>query len=513
MATTSERARLLAAPRVARDDDDDDEARAIGVGVGDEDATRTTARGAGVERRRARGVAVGVLSALAVAALVIGACAPTTSRETRAAALGDASETRAPKLNVPIYVMGDLRAGTEDRAKIDKELGWLRGALAKYSGMSGHEMAQTIFTQQATFPAHWPETKEVTRTVARAYNTSDNKLARIRWISPIGMTPETCKRWCSIPGLGHHVGCLITHMTIWERFLRSKAKSFVVWESDGAGLNSVHPLDYNSLDVNLPDDADLVWMKPYENASGQFVKKFKSVATGRWGEKKRYNDEKSVYLYKFNKRCGGWAGTPSYMMTRRGVEKIKNFILTSESVDMIDAWLSGHCMKRCANPKKCMNLNCYMAQSRPVSRDMLAGFVPGWYEKDDYTTSSTLAVDKRIVERMDWDFEAYNNAACERGAAGYGFAGAWLPISYREEEDEFGSNRRMVIDNSPQATIHDCHVVSEIDAEKCKARLPLREQRARLGSRVDGVTTATANAQLPIGYYEREEMFRRAMME
>jgi hypothetical protein len=255
----------------------------------------------------------------------------------------------------------------------------------------------------------------------------------------------------------------------------------VVWESDGAGLNSVHPLDYTSLERYTPDDADLIWLKPYEEATGQFVKKFKSHATGRWDEHKRFNNEKNVYLYKFDKRCGGWAGTPSYMMTRRGVEKIKNYIKTAERVDMIDAWLSGNCVKRCADPKVCANLNCYMAQSRPVPRDRLGGFVPGWYEKDDYATP-TLDVDNRIVERMDWDLTAYNKAACKRGAAGYGFAGAWLPVAYREEKDESSAKSRLVVDSSPHATVHNCRVVSEADAENCKARSPLPVRRAHLGA-------------------------------
>jgi hypothetical protein len=257
-------------------------------------------------------------------------------------------------------------------------------------------------------------------------------LGDYHWLSVVGAhSKEECGVACA--DLAHHVGCLLTHLRVWDRFLKSDAENFVLWEKDGAKLNSVSPLDYNELAEKVPENADLVWMKPNAEASGQFLKRFKSQGQGTWsaledgeGALQHFDEEQDVYLYEFNKRCS-WAGTSSYMMTRRGAEKIQKFIRESKQVDMIDGWLATQCGTRCDDETLCMNLNCYIAQTKPVPEEVLGGYVPEWYgETDD---EPEREVDAAIVEEMA-DARKYNDAGCQRS----GYKG-WVPVGFYGASD------------------------------------------------------------------------------
>ena len=63
-------------------------------------------------------------------------------------------------------------------------------------------------------------------------------------------------------------------MAVWNRVIDSDDDTFVLWESDGATLNAVHPLDYPKLREHVPDDFDIVWLKPDDHSNGQLIKRF-----------------------------------------------------------------------------------------------------------------------------------------------------------------------------------------------------------------------------------------------
>ena len=318
-------------------------------------------------------------------------------------------ERRAPKMTTPMWIMGDAKEGSQDAQKIAAGYSWLTGLLRHHAGMSKEEVGQVINFQQATFPKRWPETYDVAQNAVS--RIEKEKIPRIAFVQGAAFNnPEDCGRPCD-DQLSHHTGCLLTHMAVWNRVLESDATHFVLWESDGSEHLSVSPLDYDQLYDELPHDADMVWMRYDVESSGQLLKLFKSLATGTWGGNLpsiRFDQEPDVYLYKFDKRCN-WAGTPAYMMTRKGVEKIMNFINDAEKADMIDAWLANQCIKRCDDTKVCMGLNCYFASTQKVPKQKQGGYVPSWYDKPDYV--QVREVDERIVRAMD-DVAKYNALGC-----------------------------------------------------------------------------------------------------
>ena len=117
------------------------------------------------------------------------------------------------------------------------------------------------------------------------------------------------------------------------------------------------------------------WMHNHQGGSRPFVMKFPSKATGKWtgGEFVETNNaSSSVYLYRLNKRSG-WAGSSNIMWTRQGLAKVLDFI-KEHGGDMIDAWLVSQCLKRCEH-HNCLNLVCYDAQTTPIKKEHIGGFV------------------------------------------------------------------------------------------------------------------------------------------
>jgi hypothetical protein len=521
MRNGGERARLLAK-------DGDSAERGGSAGVTNATNSELTAW---TRRTSVRSV-VSVLVGLALFALAV-VTTPSWNAARAVAALGDASQvasdedqplalgTFAPKkLQVPIYMMGDSKPGSEDNRLLALGYTWLREALGRRVEMNDDDFQKTVFFQQATFPTRWhlgtpDSTIDVAKEAVRYLIEDDpahERLNRINWLKGVfSRTKEECEALCDF--LAHHVGCLLTHMRVWDRFLKSGADKFVMWESDGFTLNSIHPLDYNMLAHQLPEEADLVWMKPDLLATGQFVKKFKSHGTNAWPTDARFQLSQlitttgtDVYLYKFNHRCD-WAGTPSYMMTRKGAAKIMNFIKNAEQADMIDAWLSHHCTTRCEDPKVCMNLNCYNAQSAPVPRELLGGYIPDWYDEQD--DSFMREVDSEIIKTMD-DAHAYNSAGCGRSQSFI----PWLPIGFTGQwgiEDI----------NSVRDCVHGAGV-SQYKGCSPKFQLPINgdlppqkiEDSASLGhgELIQDVPSENVSQKRIIGHYEQGLLDRVASL-
>lgn len=497
----SERARLL-------DADDVEIASGREGGDGGDDGTTRASRG--------RVAIVGALGALALVSLGVSAASASGGVASATSALGDAY--RAPwereawlggngnatasalgahargKLHVPIYIMGDGKKGSEDATKITKAYLWLSGLLSSQLSMSGKEIGSIVNFQQATFPSRWPATQDVAKDATS--HIPHDKLAKIPFIQGVvGKDAEDCGRPCNSQ-LAHHTGCLLTHMRVWKRFLASKEPTFVMWESDGATLTGVHPLDYNELEAQLPEGADLVWLKPDEAPTGQLLKRFKSAATGLWSglqQNQRFDNERDVYLYKFDKRCN-WAGTPSYMMTRKGVQTIMKFIEEAEMADMIDAWLSKHCISHCDDPKVCMNLNCYFATVQKVQKEKQGGYVPSWYDEDD--DERVREVDARIVKAMN-DASKYNVLGCRHGNYN-----GFVPTSFRGTWGITDEN-----------SVADCyHTPQDGTYDFCDPKLHLPIGKSRAESTLGGGEKDGGVRETIMGWYERGFKMRMALL-
>lgn len=449
----SERTRLLGGVNNAEDDVEDVEDVA-GTGGGRLRRTCTTTT------RLAKGwvSSAPIFVATFVAVLVV-VCVSLSSASFRELVLGDvARDERIKALSVPLFIMGDFNPNYPESEMLKSCFGYANYMLKTYTAMDDDAIKKIIVPQSATFPSRWPETKQIADEAVR-FITDDLSLdlSDYFWLSAVGSRDKAeCGPRCNEGA--HHFGCLLTHMRIWQRAidtLPQDANKFVVWESDGFSLNSVSPLDYNNLAYELPADADLVWLKPDVRPTGQFIKRFKSRATDTdapdFHVQLYTTNRTDVYLYRFDKLCG-WSGTPSYMMTKSGAKKILNFIKESRTVDMVDAWLSGHCIKRCSDEKTCMNLNCYSARTERVPWTDLGGFIPDWYNvQDDYPMRE---VDPAIVESIKTNAREYNVRGCARDPQFKGFVPT--PFTNGPLADEPGAIFGCVPTMAPADQYHPC---------------------------------------------------------
>ena len=399
------------------------------------------------------------------------------------------------KMRTPIYIMGDAKPGSEDAEKIGVAYTWLSGILKQYAGMSTKDVEDAVMFQQATFPSRWPETHDVAK--AAVAEIDPKKLERIPFISgALSNNAAECGRPCNSQ-LGHHTGCLLTHMRVWSRVLESDASHFVLWESDGHQLLSVSPLDYDSLIEQLPKDTDLVWLKQDDTSSaGQFLKRFKSHATGTWtgnDHRSQFDNEQDVYLYKFDKRCN-WAGTPAYLMSRKGVQKIMDFIRDAESVDMIDAWMSKQCIMQCDDPKLCMGLKCYYATTQRVPKEVQGGYVPSWYETVD--DEKVREVDSSIVQAMD-DVAKYNALGCRHSNQYVGFIPMQFDGAFNIHSDKF---------------IWDCyHSPTDGKWDFCDVKQKYPVSTVRKEATLGGTEEAGSRDAI-VGFYERGFLERMKLL-
>jgi len=195
--------------------------------------------------------------------------------------------------------------------------------------------------------------------------------------------------------------------------------------------------------------------------AGSFVSKFPSKATGKWTyshEMAAQNASKSVYLYRFNKRTGAWCGLSNAMFTRKGILKVQNYI-KDHGADMVDAWLAGHCLRRCQNPDQCMNLVCYTAQTVPLRKEHLGGFIPDWYEDD-----VDRAVEPFEYLDLEFDHHRYNQLGCERGGEEFKKTGAYFPVGSDDPHEDFA--KTVVGQISVEAA-------ERLGIDPCTATLPL----------------------------------------
>lgn len=137
--------------------------------------------------------------------------------------------------------------------------------------------------------------------------------------------------------------------------------------------------------------------------------------------------------------------------------KVQNFI-KDHGADMIDAWLAGQCLKRCSGPN-CMNLVCYAAQTVPLRKEHIGGFVPDWYEDD-----VDRAVDPHKYLDLEFDHHRYNQLGCERGGEEFKKNGAYLPVGSNDPNQDFA--KTVVGHLSFEAT-------ERLGIDPCTATLPL----------------------------------------
>ena len=333
-----------------------------------------------------------------------------------------------PELNMPVFVVGDATQGTDHDGARAARL-FIRRLYRTYRGMSEEALDGLVLRHWAVLPNQWPDTLELAQESVGIFNQTGGAASSkpISWFRPIEAALASPAHRCEhkmCPNLHHHLGCLYSHLGVISRGLASGYPYFVGWESDAPTLNSVSPLDFPVVAQHLPEDADMVWMVRHHEATGQFVKKFPSTATGThpFDEGMPYRSAKSIYLYRFDQFCG-WAGLQSYMFTRKGAEKVRDFIKDFREVDMIDAWLAGHCMRVCNRQRsQCMNLNCYTAQSVRVPESQLGGFLPEWYSTTD---DQVMEVSKPILDQTLHNHDAYNKLGCQRES----FT-PWIPVGY-----------------------------------------------------------------------------------
>tara|TARA_B000000441_G_C21702279_1_gene326770 strand:- start:119 stop:1138 length:1020 start_codon:yes stop_codon:yes gene_type:complete len=269
-------------------------------------------------------------------------------------------------------------------------------------------------------------------------------------------------------------------MAVWKKGLDSGAQTFVTWESDGMGIHAVHPLDYAELARQVPKDADMIWLTDLAHrGSGQFVKKFKSQSAGKWAQRThggdmttlssslgestvKVNQTANVYIHKFNKICG-WAGAGAIMWTRSGAQRLRDYV-NEHGAGMIDAWLAGQCINHRPGG---LNLNCYAAQSRPVLKEHVGGYLPDWY----YDESRTGEVPQHMIDEMDRNPLKYNQLGCQRGGEEFKKQ-AWIPIGWEkaETEKEFDQTVDRCLPMDAAKTIG-------FNIDPCNAHLPMHGNR------------------------------------
>ena len=340
-----------------------------------------------------------------------------------------------------IYIIADTTPGEESETAIDGRQ-YIVDLLSANAGMSMDDAQNSVEISRATFPTRWPDTFDVAQYATAGLFTpplgsSEGGQGLRMPFDEVYAAESRDDHVCVTPSCTqnrhHHLGAKLSHMAVWKKALERGDEHIVVWEQDGRGIHSVSPLDYAELGRQLPADTDMVWLVNTARGPGQFVKKFRSKATGTWGDKtqgatrgdwidpstRSANDSKSVYLYKFDRLCG-WAGAGALMLTKRGMERLSKYG-SEKGVDMIDAWLAG----RCIATGDGLDLKCYTAMTAPISPKNLGGYVPEWYSDVNVDEGT---VPQEQIDEIERDPHLYNRLGCERGGAEFEHTYAWLPV-------------------------------------------------------------------------------------
>ena len=349
---------------------------------------------------------------------------------------------------------------------------------AKLGAIQAHALVEFV---QAIYPTRWPKTLNAARdAVAGMMDGDDRRFPVMDVKAALADKDHRCVTGACKAGLNHHLGCALSHMAVWKKGLDSGAQTFVTWESDGMGIHAVHPLDYAELARQVPKDADMIWLTDLAHrGSGQFVKKFRSQSAGKWAKRTHggdmatltsslgestvnVNQTANVYIHKFNKICG-WAGAGAIMWTRSGAQRLRDYV-NEHGAGMIDAWLAGQCINHRPGG---LNLNCYAAQSRPVVKEHVGGYLPDWY----YDESRTGEVPQHIIDEMDRNPLKYNQLGCQRGGEEFKKQ-AWIPIGWEkaETEKEFDQTVDRCLPMDAAKTIG-------FNIDPCNAHLPMHGNR------------------------------------
>ena len=486
-------------PRCHEDDDDD----GWMLHRGDDDDDDDDDDGDSGRRRRPRGVMTSLRSReramMTCAAFLAGFGACLLGVGSRATATGAAATTRAGRLgswtygyelwnvsapgamlDFPVYVIGDKEQGI-DFSRAQRTRLWIRRLYKWHRGQSEDALDGVVLKQSSMFPDRWPKDFDQAVSIANRFtdfDITDGSEITKRLAPAVREVHRTytseAKSLLALDDhiIPHHLGCMLSHMSVIHRGLESGSPYFVGLESDSPDLQSVSPLDYPVIAANLPADADMVWMVRHADATGQFVARIPSTA---WGthpllsdKANEYRNATHLYLYEFNRVCG-WAGLASYMLTRRGAEKIRNFIIEFGDIDMIDAWLSLQCVHVCDKQRKgCMNLKCYNVQALPVDAQKLGGFVPEWYPLGDvHEYNRVKRVDADYLEKHRYDVHEYNRQGCARKDFK-----PWIPHGY----DDLESADRDV----SSCTSAETAAKAGVDPCSPDAELPWHTERVRI---------------------------------
>ena len=377
------------------------------------------------------------------------------------------------------YIIADTEP-SDDRNRAQVAYNYIVDSFksAKLGAVQAHALVEFV---QAVYPTRWPKTLNAARdAVAGMMDGDDRRFPVMDVKAALADQNHRCVTGACKPGLNHHLGCALSHMAVWKKGLDSGAQAFVTWESDGMGIHAVHPLDYAELARQVPKDADMIWLNDITyRGSGQFVKKFKSQSAGKWAKRThggdmttlssslgestvKVNQTANVYIHKFNKICG-WAGAGAIMWTRSGAQRLRDYV-NEHGAGMIDAWLAGQCINHRPGG---FNLNCYAAQSRPVVKEHVGGYLPDWY----YDESRTGEVPQHIIDEMDRNPLKYNQLGCQRGGEEFKKQ-AWIPIGWEkaETEKEFDQTVDRCLPMDAAKTIG-------FNIDPCNAHLPMHGNR------------------------------------
>ena len=392
------------------------------------------------------------------------------------------------------YIIADTEP-SKDKSRAQVAHDYIVNSFMKYAGLSEAEAKKMTAFSEAVYPTRWPKTLNAARDAVAGMMDGEKPRFPARDVkAALADKDHGCVTGPCQPGLNHHLGCALSHMAVWKKGLDSGAQTFVTWESDGMGIHAVHPLDYAELARQVPKDADMIWLTDLAHrGSGQFVKKFRSQSAGKWAKRTHggdmatltsslgestvnVNQTANVYIHKFNKICG-WAGAGAIMWTRSGAQRLRDYV-NEHGAGMIDAWLAGQCINHRPGG---FNLNCYAAQSRPVLKEHVGGYLPDWY----YDESQTGEMPQHMIDEMDVNIDKYNRLGCERGGDAFRKQ-AFAPMGWPDVQgDEFDRTVKNCI--APHGSIDPCNEHyprgrSEVESMREKIRNEEKKNPPRIPS-------------------------------
>ena len=289
------------------------------------------------------------------------------------------------KLETPVYVIA-VQASVEDMQKANNLKHVINEAYridttatavdAQATDGVSAEMgapAPLVQIQSAINAQAWPNTIDLANDAAAPLE-AEIPLKALYYLNALAQARKNDnklpKGWM---GVSHHVGCLYSHLRMWQLHARAKSAWTIIFESDGLYFLAVAPWQLQSVVDNAPSNADVIFLHKKDLHSGQFVRQWR---TGN----------EMLYMYNWDKVVGG-AGLSAYMIGPRFTEKINKEIIGWRGADMVDAWLM---LKMCdkkdnGDYNDAHRLNCYHAQRNAKPKHNIGGYLPEWYGVDKST--------------------------------------------------------------------------------------------------------------------------------